>query len=305
MIGGLITTTISWRASFLLQTAIVATIIVLSRRIVDPVAPDPTRPFDTVGAILSAAGMIFVVVGILQAGENRLLMTVLLAVGAGLLLWFFLHIRSRERAGKEPLLSTGLFHNRTSNLGLVTQNVQWLVLMGTAFVVSVFLQVERGYSAIETGLIFTAATIGILLSSTSAERLAKKYPQRSLIWAGFIVTVVGIALLIGLVSASSIVLAFLPGLLLIGLGMGTMLTPSVNIVQSAFPEEKQGEISGLSRSISNLGSSLGTAIAGTILVSDLVSGNRSYALAMASLAVAGLIGLAAALFLPSDPARQG
>ena len=70
-----------------------------------------------------------------------------------------------------------------------------------------------------------------------------------------------------------------------------MLTPSVNIVQSAFPEEKQGEISGLSRSISNLGSSLGTAIAGTILVSDLVQGNRSYALAMISLAVVGLIGL--------------
>jgi predicted MFS family arabinose efflux permease len=83
-----------------------------------------------------------------------------------------------------------------------------------------------------------------------------------------------------------------------------MLTPSVNVVQSAFPEDKQGEISGLSRSISNLGSSLGTAIAGTILVSDLVSGNRSYALAMIALAVIGLIGLAAALFLPANPVQQ-
>ena len=78
-----------------------------------------------------------------------------------------------------------------------------------------------------------------------------------------------------------------------------MLTPSVNLVQSAFPEEKQGEISGLSRSISNLGSSLGTAIAGTILVSDLVSGNRSYVLAMVVLVVLALVGLAAAIFLPS------
>jgi predicted MFS family arabinose efflux permease len=77
---------------------------------------------------------------------------------------------------------------------------------------------------------------------------------------------------------------------LIGLGLGIMLTPSVNVVQSAFPEDQQGEISGLSRSVSNLGSSLGTAIAGTILVSDLAAGNRSYALAMASLAVIGLIG---------------
>ncbi len=80
-----------------------------------------------------------------------------------------------------------------------------------------------------------------------------------------------------------------------------MLTPSVNIVQSAFPEQKQGEISGLSRSVSNLGSSFGTAIAGTILVSDLASGNRSYALAMAVLAVLALVGLAAALALPGQP----
>jgi nitrate/nitrite transporter NarK len=83
-----------------------------------------------------------------------------------------------------------------------------------------------------------------------------------------------------------------------------MLTPSVNIVQSSFPEQKQGEISGLSRSVSNLGSSLGTAIAGTILVSDLASGNKSYVLAMIFLAVLALVGLAAAAFLPANPARQ-
>jgi predicted MFS family arabinose efflux permease len=86
----------------------------------------------------------------------------------------------------------------------------------------------------------------------------------------------------------------------IGLGLGVMLTPSVNIVQSAFPEDKQGEISGLSRSVSNLGSSLGTAIAGTILVSELATGNKSYVLAMLNLAVLALIGLAAAILLPSS-----
>jgi MFS family permease len=303
LIGGLITTTISWRASFLLQAAIVATIIVLSRRLVDPVAPDPTRSFDTIGAVLSAAGMFFIVVGILQVGSNGLLMTISFALGAGVLIWFFLHIRAKERAGKEPLLSTGLFHNRTSNLALVTQNVQWLLLMGITFVVSVFLQTVRGFSAIETGLVFTAATIGILVSSLAAERLAKRFAQKTLILAGFVVTLAGIALLLGLVHASSNILVFLPGLLVIGLGLGVMLTPSVNVVQSSFPEELQGDISGLSRSISNLGSSLGTAIAGTILVSDLASGNRSYALAMASLAVIGLIGLAAAVFLPANPVR--
>jgi MFS family permease len=304
LIGGLITTAISWRASFLFQAAIIAAIVLLSRKLVDPLPPDPTRPFDTVGAILSALGMLFVVLGILQAGSNGLLMTTFLALGAALLLWFFLWIRSLERAGKEPLLSTGLFRNRTSNLGLVTQNIQWLVLLGTSFVVSVYLQTVRGYNAIQTGVIFTAATVGILVSSLAAERFAGRRTQKTLILAGFITTIVGIGLLIGLVSASDSVLAFVPGLLLIGLGVGVMLTPSVNLVQSAFPEEQQGEISGLSRSVSNLGSSLGTAIAGTILVSDLAAGTRSYGLAMASLAVIGLIGLGAALLLPSNPIPQ-
>ncbi|HEX5937903.1 MAG TPA: MFS transporter [Actinomycetota bacterium] len=304
LIGGLITTAISWRAAFIFQALVVATIIFLSRRMVDPVAPDPTRPFDVVGAILSAVGMFFVVFGILQADTNAALMAVLLAIGAGFLVAFFLYIRSRERAGKEPLLSTGLFKNRISNLGLVTQNVQWLLLMGTSFVVSVFLQTVRGYNAIETGVIFTAATLGILASSFGAERFARRRTQKTLILAGFVVTVAGIGLLLGLVRASDSVLAFTPGLLLVGLGLGIMLTPSVNVVQSSFPEMLQGEISGLSRSVSNLGSSFGTAIAGTILVSGLATGNRSYALAMVVLMVVGFIGLGTALFLPAQLGRQ-
>jgi MFS family permease len=304
LIGGLITTAISWRASFLLQALIVATIVVLTLRLTDPLAPDPGRSFDTLGGVLSAAGMFFVVIGILQAGNNGVLLAVFLAVGAGFLLWFFLHIRSSERAGKEPLLSTSLFRNRTSNLGLVTQSVQWLLLMGTTFTVSVFLQTIRKFSAIKTGVIFTAATVGVLISSLLAERLAKRYQQRSLIRAGFIVSIVGVALLLGFVNESSKVWAFIPGLLLFGLGIGGMLTPSVNVVQSSFSEEKQGEISGLSRSVSNLGSSLGTAIAGTILVSDLASGNNSYVLAMVVLAGLALIGLATAVLLPATPVQE-
>jgi MFS family permease len=303
LIGGLITTGISWRAAFVFQAAVVATIIVLSRRMVDPKAPDPTRPFDVVGAILSAAGMFFVVVGVLQADSNIVLMAVLLALGAVLLLGFFLYIRARERAGKEPLLSIGLFRNRVSNLGLVTQNIQWLLLMGTSFVVAVFLQTIRGYNAIETGVIFTAATLGVLLTSFGAERFATRRTQKTLIVAGFVTTIAGIGLLLALVRASDNVLAFVPGLFLVGSGLGIMLTPSVNVVQSSFPEEQQAEISGLSRSISNLGSSFGTAIAGTILVSSLATGNRSYALAMIALIVVGLIGLVAALFLPAKVER--
>ena len=175
--------------------------------------------------------------------------------------------------------------------------------MGTSFTVSAYLQVVRGYNAIQTGVIFTAATVGILTSSLAAERLAKKHPQRSLIVTGFITTLCGIVLLLAMASVYTSPWASSPGLLLIGLGGGVMMTPSVNVVQSSFPDEQQGEISGLSRSVSNLGSSLGTAVAGTILVAGLVS--RSYALAMISLGLVGVIGLVAAIFLPANPVAEG
>ena len=299
LIGGFITTAISWRASFLLQTLVILVIIFFRSSIVDP-GVQGTRPrFDLVGAILSALGMIFIVVGILQAGNNTSLVVLFLSLGAASLLWFFLHIRSKERKGQEPLLSTAMFRNRASNLGMVTQNIQWMVLMGIAFVVSVFLQVVRGYTSIQTGLIFTAATVGILLSSLLAGRLAKRFTQRALIQAGFVISLVGIAVLLWLVSSNPV--SFLPGLFLIGAGVGVMLTPSVNVVQSSFPESEQGEISGLSRGVSNLGSSLGTAIAGTVLVSGIATGDRAYGLALVALGAMGLIGLGAALFLPKNP----
>ena len=305
LIGGLITSGISWRAAFIFQALIVATIVVLSRRVIDPVAPDPKCPFDAMGALLSGIGMFFVVFGILQADTNTTLFIVFVAIGLAFLAGFFVYLRSRERQGKPALLSLELFKNRTSNLGMITQNLQWLLLLGVSFVVSVFLQTERHYSAIKTGVIFTAATVGVLVSSLAAARLARRYQQKTLIASGFVMTAAGIGLLLGLVkAASSSPWAFAPGLLLIGLGVGVMLTPSVNIVQGAFPEDKQGEISGLSRSVSNLGSSFGTAIAGTILVSDLASGNGSYVAAMIVLAGFALVGLGVSLRLPSNPLRR-
>ena len=300
LIGGLITSAITWRAAFLFQALIIVVIVLLSRNLTDPLPPDPTRPFDTGGAVLSAIGLVLVVTGILAADNNAWLMLILIIAGVLVLALFFRSVRAKEKAGKEPLLSTSLFRNRTSNLGLVTQNTQWLMLMGTSFVVSAYLQVVRGYNAIQTGVIFTAATLGILVSSLAAERLAKRRPQRTLILAGFIVTIAGVATLLLLVTGSPTAWAFAPGLLLIGLGLGVMLTPSVNVVQSSFSEAQQGEISGLSRSVSNLGSTLGTAIAGTILVAGItVTPERSYGLAMAVIGVVGLVGLVAAVMLPS------
>lgn len=303
LIGGLITTGISWRAAFVFQALVIAVIVLLSRRIEDPLPPDPTRSFDTAGAVLSAVGLVLVVMGILAADNNVWLMIGLLVLGALVLAWFLRSCRVKEASGREPLLSLSLFRNRTSNLGLVTQNIEWLLLMGTSFTVAAYLQVVRGYDAIQTGVVFTAATLGLLASSLSAERLARRYAQRTLIMSGFVVSIAGVVVLIVLAGSFSTAWAFVPGLLLIGLGLGVMLTPSVNVVQSSFPEQRQGEISGLSRSVSNLGSSFGTAIAGTILVAGLSKG--AYAAAMTTLAILALAGLTAAALLPHSPSGEG
>src|SRR5207248_9747996 len=103
-------------------------------------------------------------------------------------------------------------------------------------------------------------TIGVLFTGGLAGRLATRFTQKRLIWVGFVLTIVGMILLLLLGRLISSTLASIPGLLLIGLGVGTMLTSSVNVVQSSFPDKDQGVISGVSRSVSNLGLSLGCAI---------------------------------------------
>ena len=182
----------------------------------DPLPADPGRRFDVVGAVLSATGMIFLILGILQIGTNTALVVVFLSLGILLQLGFFVYIRSQERAGKEPLLSTSLFHSRVANLAMITQNIQWLLLMGSTFVVSVYLQVVKGYSAIKTGVIFSAATAGILASSLAQQRLARKRSQRALIQAGFALTLIGIVLLLFLYKLASSIWVFAPGLLIDG-----------------------------------------------------------------------------------------
>ena len=106
LIGGLITTAISWRAAFVFQALVIVVIMLLGRSLVDPVPADPACPFDTVGEVLSAVGLVVLVGGILAADQNLVLMVVLLVAGALILAGFFAWIRRRERAGKEALLST-------------------------------------------------------------------------------------------------------------------------------------------------------------------------------------------------------
>ena len=182
LVGGLLTSAISWRASFGLQVLVVIWIIVLARKIVDPARSGRVPHFDLTGAILSAAGLFFVVLGLLQSRTYGFLVSrqdfkigntvvipkgsispvwLYVAIGALFLLWFFLHIRSAERKGRDVLLPLRLFRNKVANLGLGTQVIQWLVLQGSFFVVSVYLQEVNGYNAIQTGLMLIPATAGL------------------------------------------------------------------------------------------------------------------------------------------------
>jgi MFS family permease len=322
LIGGLVTSALSWRASFGLQVLVVAWIIVLARKITDPGRSAARPRFDLTGAVLSAAGLFFLVLGLLQSRTYGFFVSrqdfavggtvvipqgsispvwLYVAVGALFLLWFFLHVRAREKKGLDVLLPLRVFRNRVANLGLGTQTIQWLVLQGSFFTVSVYLQEVNHYSAVQTGLMLTPATAGILAASAGAGRFARRHPQRWLIIAGFLATALGMILLLALVRAHSGVLTWVPGLLLFGVGIGTMLTSSVNVVQSSFPDHDQGDISGLSRSVSNLGSSLGTALVGSVLVAVKLPAGRPFAVALITLLVITLIGLVIAVLIPRQP----
>ena len=322
LIGGLVTSAISWRASFALQVAVVVWIIFLARKITDPARSGPAPRFDLIGAILSAVGLFFVVLGLLQSRtygffKSRADFTIgntvvipkgsispvwlFVAIGALFLLWFFLHVRARERKGRDVLLPLRMFRNKIANLGLGTQTIQWLILQGSFFTVSVYLQEVNHYNAIQTGLMLTPATAGILIASAAADRFARRHPQRWLIIAGFLMTAVGMILLLALVRAHSGIWTWVPGLLLFGAGVGVMLTSSVNVVQSSFPDSDQGDISGLSRSVSNLGSSLGTALVGSVLVAVKLPAGKPFAVALSVMLAITLIGLVLAVLIPRQP----
>ena len=325
LIGGLITSYVSWRASFGLQVLVVAWIALLARNVVDPPLAEPRPRFDVLGAVLSAVGLFFVVVGILMTGTYGWVTAkqdltlgswvvvsaggispvwLSVAIGVVVLVVFFVHVRARERRGAPPLVSTRLFANITSNLGLLTQNLQWLVLLGTSFVLSVYLQQGRGFDAIRTGLTLLPATVGLLLSSALAQRMASRHTQRRLIRSGFGGTAIGLGLLLLLVRQDSGIWTFVPGLFLLGVGVGIMLTASVNLVQSAWPDDVQGDISGVSRSVSNLGSSLGVAIAGSLIATATADFTQPFAVAIAVLGAFSLAGVVAALLIPRSAARQ-
>ena len=183
------------------------------------------------------------------------------------------------------LLPLRLFRNKTSNLGLGTQTIQWLILQGSFFIVSVYLQevwnIQRDQDRAgahpghhrDPGRLGRGRPVRPAASAAVADH--RRLPGHR----------VGMILLLALVRAHSGIWTWIPGLLLFGAGVGVMLTSSVNVVQSSFPEADQGDISGLSRSVSNLGSSLGTALVGSVLVAVKLPAGKPFAVALTMMLV--------------------
>jgi MFS family permease len=297
LIGGVITTAVTWRLSFASEVLVVAYIVLRRGRIIDEGLQGPKPKLDVTGAIISGLGMTALVVGALLAGQygwgtarkdfaiaGHVLIKkggispvwIFFAIGVVLLLAFGLWARQRERQGKEPLVPTRVLRNRIAVAGLVAQNAQWFLQIGMIFVVSVYLQVTFEFSAIKTGFTLIPAIIGLMFFSRRAGQLSKKYPPRAIMQVGFIVIELGALALLLMVDATAGASRFIPGLALIGSGIGLVMPSSVTMVQSSASEADQGAISGVSRSASNLGSSLGTAVAGAVLVSALISGVTRY-----------------------------
>ena len=321
LIGGLLTSAISWRASFGLQVLIVATIIVMARRITDPPRTEAAPQFDLLGAILSALGLFFVVLGILQSStygwfssrkDFTIGDTVVIPEGGISPVWIFVGNRRGDPGLVLPAPAVARAQGRGPahrDAAVPQQDVEPRPRDTAVPVVDPARHVLRDLGV-------RAAGAGIQRDSDRSHPLAghrwhprvvgRRWPARPSAYPD-LVDPGRIhhdhsryrCCCMALVREDSSIWTFVPGLLLIGAGVGVMLTSSVNVVQSAFPEQDQGEISGLSRSVSNLGSSLGVALAGSIIAAASVPGGHPFALSLTVMLVISVIGMGIAFLLPN------
>ncbi len=282
LIGGLATTYASWRWVFAGEVLIGAGIVVFGRRIAD--APVDVRPhLDMLGSVLWALGMGLIVFAVLNSGEwgwflpseegpSILGMSPvfwLIVTGLVALRLFGMHIRRLDGAGKEPLFSPSLIEQGGLNGGLLMFFFQFLVMMGLFFVVPLFLSVALGLSAIETGLKITPLSVTMLLAAAGVPKLFPTGSPRRIVTFGFVAVLVGIVALLSAVDADASASIVTVPLLVVGLGLGALASQLGAVTVSAAPEELAPEVGGLQNTASQFGASLGTALAGSVLISAL------------------------------------
>ena len=286
------TTYYSWRLVFVGEVVIVIAILLVRNRMQPAPRPDHPPRLDFVGAALSAAGLGLVVFGILQSskwgwlqpldaptiGGNEITplgfsLVPFLIVGGVFLLWFFgLWEERRERLGQDTLLDRALLRIESLRAGLATLMSQQLVLMGTFFVLPVYLQIVLGLDAFETGKRLLPMSVTMLIAALAGPKLAARLAPRLVVQIGLAAMAVAALVLVGTIDVELNETGFKLSLALFGVGAGLMMSQLGNVIMSSAPPEKTNEAGGLQGTAQNLGASLGTALIGSVLLTGLLTG---------------------------------
>jgi EmrB/QacA subfamily drug resistance transporter len=284
LIGGLATTYFSWRWVFAGEVVIVICILVLARRVED--APVEVRPqLDIVGACLSAAGLGLAVYGVLRSSEWGWILpkpggteilglspTIVLILAGLLVLWSFTSWeRRRERSDQEPLVRLAMFENRQLNGGLLMFFFQFLIQAGVFFTIPLYLSVALGLSAIDTGLRIMPLSLTLLAAAVGVPRFLPNASPRRVVRIGLLAMLVGIVALLTSIDVDAGAEIVTVPLLFLGLGMGALASQLGAVTVSAVPDEQSADVGGLQNTATNLGASLGTALAGSMLIAALTA----------------------------------
>ncbi|MFI8349861.1 MFS transporter [Streptomyces sp. NPDC085596] len=284
LIGGVATTYFSWRWVFAGEVVMVLGILGLAGRIAD--APVGERPrIDLVGAVLSALGLGLFVYGVLRSDEwgwfqpkpgapsgLGVSLVVWLMLAGLLLVWLFLRWEARmvERRG-EPLVDPGMLRNRQFTGGLTMFFFQYLVQMGVFFVVPLYLSVALGLSALQTGARILPLSVTLLAAAVLIPRFFPDVSPRRVVRLGTLALLAGAVALMGALDADAGAEIVAIPLLLIGLGMGALASQLGSVTVSAVPETQSAEVGGVQNAVTNLGASIGTALAGSVLIAALTT----------------------------------
>ena len=284
LIGGLVTTYFSWRWVFAGEVLIVIAILLLARRIAD--APPHRRPeLDLVGTALSAAGLGLVVYAVLRSSSwgwvapkphtPALLgvsATIWLILAGGLVLRVFLAWeRRRGTRGLEPLVDPAMLGNRQLRGGMTIFFFQFLLQAGLFFIVPLFLSVSLGLTALQTGVRLLPLSITLLIAAVGIPKAWPHASPRRVVQWGLLALFGGlVALLAALELGAGPEITTVP-MLLAGLGIGSLASQLGSVTVSAVPDERTGEVGGLQNTATNLGVSVGTALAGSVLIAALTT----------------------------------
>ena len=285
ILGGWATTELSWRVVFAGEVLVVIGILLGMRLIVEPPRSGPRPSLDWFGGVLSAAGLGVMVLGVLQASNwgwllprsspiepfGLSLTPFVIAAGALILAGFRAWERRRERRGEEPLVHLDLLAVPRLRGGLSMLVSQNLVLMGVFFTVPLYLQIVQGLDALETGVRMLPASVGLFVAALAGSALAKRAPARRLVRVGLGIVLVAVVLLLDTVEPELDNGAFLTAMGVLGVGMGLIVSQLGNVVQSSVEDRDRSEAGGLQNTAQQLGSSLGTALLGAIVISGLIS----------------------------------